>query len=201
MTLLCLSPIHCKASCWANTNTTQKNIMGNSSTESTSTLRLQRCTKKVPFENILSGKTPVMLALFWGCCAAFINGATLPKVGAKEELFEYHHTVIPSITVESEFGQHVFFTQILIQVQARLSNLWWIPNSVSEVFDTCYENGLIKTVQTIPKNLHVSFKFITLYCGRLKGRWLDSSLYIGGGAEVPGSIFSRFRSQFWDCLV
>ena len=29
----------------------------------------------------------------------------------------------------------------------------------------CYENGLIKTIQTIPHNLWVSVKLISLYCG------------------------------------
>ena len=29
----------------------------------------------------------------------------------------------------------------------------------------CHENGLIKTIQTIPHNLHVSFKLTSLYCG------------------------------------
>ena len=29
----------------------------------------------------------------------------------------------------------------------------------------CHENGLIKTIQTIPHNLYVSVKFTSLYCG------------------------------------
>ena len=29
----------------------------------------------------------------------------------------------------------------------------------------CHENGLIKTIQTIPHNLYVSFKLTSLYCG------------------------------------
>ena len=29
----------------------------------------------------------------------------------------------------------------------------------------CHENGLSKTVQTIPHKLYVSFKLATLYCG------------------------------------
>ena len=29
----------------------------------------------------------------------------------------------------------------------------------------CHENGLIKTIQTIPHNLYVSFKLASLYCG------------------------------------
>ena len=29
----------------------------------------------------------------------------------------------------------------------------------------CHENGLIKTIQTIPHNLHVSVKLTSLYCG------------------------------------
>ena len=29
----------------------------------------------------------------------------------------------------------------------------------------CYENGLIKTIQTIPHNLYVSVKLTSLYCG------------------------------------
>ena len=32
-------------------------------------------------------------------------------------------------------------------------------------FWPCHENGLIKTIQTIPHNLYVSFKFASLYCG------------------------------------
>ena len=28
----------------------------------------------------------------------------------------------------------------------------------------CHENGLIKTIQTIPHNLYVSFKSASLYC-------------------------------------
>ena len=29
----------------------------------------------------------------------------------------------------------------------------------------CYENGLIKTIQTIPHNLYVSVKLTSFYCG------------------------------------
>ena len=29
----------------------------------------------------------------------------------------------------------------------------------------CHENRLIKTIQTIPHNLYVSFKLASLYCG------------------------------------
>ena len=32
-------------------------------------------------------------------------------------------------------------------------------------FWDCHENGLIKTIQTIPHNLYVSFKLTSLYCG------------------------------------
>ena len=32
-------------------------------------------------------------------------------------------------------------------------------------FYHCHENGLIKTIQTIPYNLYVSFKLTSLYCG------------------------------------
>ena len=32
-------------------------------------------------------------------------------------------------------------------------------------FWRCHENGLIKTIQTIPHNLYVSFKLTSLYCG------------------------------------
>ena len=32
-------------------------------------------------------------------------------------------------------------------------------------FWPCHENGLIKTIQTIPHNQYVSFKLASLYCG------------------------------------
>ena len=32
-------------------------------------------------------------------------------------------------------------------------------------FWPCHENGLIKTIQTIPHNLYVSFNLASLYCG------------------------------------
>ena len=32
-------------------------------------------------------------------------------------------------------------------------------------FWPCHENGLIKTIRTIPHNLYVSFKLASLYCG------------------------------------
>ena len=32
-------------------------------------------------------------------------------------------------------------------------------------FWPCQENGLIKTIQTIPHNLYVSLKLTSLYCG------------------------------------
>ena len=32
-------------------------------------------------------------------------------------------------------------------------------------FQPCHENGLIKTLQTIPHNLYVCFKLSSLYCG------------------------------------
>ena len=41
-------------------------------------------------------------------------------------------------------------------MNAKLSLHWLWP---------CYENGLIKTIQTIPHNLYVSVKFTSLYCG------------------------------------
>ena len=32
-------------------------------------------------------------------------------------------------------------------------------------FRHCYENGLIKTIKTIPHDLYVSVKLTSLYCG------------------------------------
>ena len=32
-------------------------------------------------------------------------------------------------------------------------------------FWACHENGLIKTIRTIPHNLYGSFKLTSLYCG------------------------------------
>ena len=32
-------------------------------------------------------------------------------------------------------------------------------------FGHCHENGVIKTIQTIPHNLYVSVKLTYLYCG------------------------------------
>ena len=32
-------------------------------------------------------------------------------------------------------------------------------------FWPCYENGVIKTIQTVPHNLYVSIKLTSLYCG------------------------------------
>ena len=36
---------------------------------------------------------------------------------------------------------------------------------IKQRFWHCYENGLIKTIQTIPHSLYVSIKLIPLYCG------------------------------------
>ena len=36
---------------------------------------------------------------------------------------------------------------------------------IKQRFQHCYENGLIKTIQTIPHNLHVSVQLTSLYCG------------------------------------
>ena len=41
-------------------------------------------------------------------------------------------------------------------MNAKLSPHW---------FWYCHENGHIKTIQTIPHNLYVSVKLISLYCG------------------------------------
>ena len=38
-------------------------------------------------------------------------------------------------------------------------------NSSPHRFWPCHENGLIKTIQTIPHNLYVSFILASLYCG------------------------------------
>ena len=49
---------------------------------------------------------------------------------------------------------------------SQLSNLWWMPNSVSKGFWHCYENGLIKMIQTIPHNqtqVHATLVVILCY--------------------------------------
>ena len=43
-----------------------------------------------------------------------------------------------------------------------LSNIWWMPNSVSKGFDTALKTGSIKTIQTMPHNLHVSVNLTSL---------------------------------------
>ena len=47
-------------------------------------------------------------------------------------------------------------SSILSMMNAKLSQ---------QRFRHCHENGLIKMIQTIPHNLHVSFKLTSLYCG------------------------------------
>ena len=44
--------------------------------------------------------------------------------------------------------------QSLMNTKLRLHRFW-----------PCHENGLIKTIQTIPHNLHVSVKSASLHCG------------------------------------
>ena len=54
------------------------------------------------------------------------------------------------------FGQLSLRATLQSLVNAKLSHLRFWP---------CHENGLIKTIQMIPHNLHVSFKLTSLYCG------------------------------------
>ena len=44
--------------------------------------------------------------------------------------------------------------QSMVKVKLSLHGFWH-----------CHENGLIKTIPTIPHNLYVSFKSASLYCG------------------------------------
>ena len=39
------------------------------------------------------------------------------------------------------------------------------PKLSKQRFCHCHENGLIKTIQTIPHNLYLSVKLTSLYCG------------------------------------
>ena len=54
----------------------------------------------------------------------------------------------------SLFGRETHFTTLQSIMNAKLSQHWH-----------CHENGLIKTTQTIPYNLYVSFKLASLFCG------------------------------------
>ena len=54
------------------------------------------------------------------------------------------------------FTQILHFTTLQSMMNAKLSPHRFWP---------CHENGLIKTIKTIPHNLYVSFKSPSLYCG------------------------------------
>ena len=69
--------------------------------------------------------------------------------------------VLPFFHVTNVFGMmckpNVFVTTTLQSMKnAKLSQHRFWP---------CHENGLIKTIQTIPHNLYVSFKLAFIYCG------------------------------------
>ena len=49
---------------------------------------------------------------------------------------------------------------VLTTLQSLMNN-----NLSPQSFWPCHENGLTKTIQTIPHNLYVSVKLTSLYCG------------------------------------
>ena len=72
------------------------------------------------------------------------------------------------LTLETWFGP----TLNWLWIQRFREQLWgttlqsWMNTKLSlHRFWPCHENGLIKTIQTIPHNLYVSFKSASLYCG------------------------------------
>ena len=60
----------------------------------------------------------------------------------------------------SNFVKHQNFDSCVTTLQSKM-NAKLSPHR----FWPCYENGLIKTIQTIPHNLYASFKLSSLYCG------------------------------------
>ena len=60
-----------------------------------------------------------------------------------------------------------YYTYIYSQVYKTGTTLQSMMNAKLSPhrFWPCHENGLIKTIQTIPHNLYVSFKCTSLYCG------------------------------------
>ena len=61
-------------------------------------------------------------------------------------------------------------------------------------FWPCHENGLIKTIPTIPHNLYVSFKLTSLYSGLRKGMSTWNS-HIGCGVSFESSWWALFHGR------
>ena len=62
---------------------------------------------------------------------------------------------ILALTLRNRFYLLVYTTlQSIMNAKHSLHGFWH-----------CHENGLIKTIQTIPHNKYVSFKLASLYCG------------------------------------
>ena len=60
-----------------------------------------------------------------------------------------------------------FATPALVKVWSISTTLQSLMNTklIPHRFWPCHENRLVKTVQTIPHNLYVSFQSASLYCG------------------------------------
>ena len=66
-------------------------------------------------------------------------------------------TVFISIVIRSNY---MILFEITTTLQSTIN-----ANLGKQRFWHCHENGLIKTIQTIPHNLYVSVKLTSLYCG------------------------------------
>ena len=64
--------------------------------------------------------------------------------------------VLKSIEFPMRLGVIECYNSLIYMINPKLSQ---------QRFWHCHENGLIKTIQTIPHNLYVSFKLASLYCG------------------------------------
>ena len=78
------------------------------------------------------------------------------------------------VTLPLRKKSHVLLLSVVSYQIERVSSKWELPTTLQSMvnaklsphrFWPCHENGLIKTIQTIPHNQYVSFKLTSLYCG------------------------------------
>ena len=71
----------------------------------------------------------------------------------------------PIIPVRLQSGIKEIFSAIASEIESRSTTLQYVMNAKfsKHRFWHCHENGLIKTIQTIPHNLYVSVKLTLLW--------------------------------------
>ena len=71
----------------------------------------------------------------------------------------------PVLKAQLESDREIATSCKAFWIKGQLSNLRWMPNSVSKGFDTAMKTGSSRRLKRYPTIIYVNFKLTSLYCG------------------------------------